>query len=115
MDAEWKTEILRKLEDLSELQGLRKNVQRIAVALEKSAGIEDQDSNNEQFLWLESEKEEIKIQGSTEKGKQREQRLDEAEKKKEVGEQEEENGMENMKEGSSCFSLVAYFVKTGAR
>jgi len=41
MDIEWKVEVLRKLEDLSELQGLRKDVWRIAVALEKLAGIED--------------------------------------------------------------------------
>jgi len=49
MDIEWKAEILRKLEDLSELQGLRKEVQRIVVALEKLASIEGQDSKEEQF------------------------------------------------------------------
>jgi len=49
MDIEWKAEILRKLEDLSELQGLRKEVQRIVVALEKLASIEGQDSKKEQF------------------------------------------------------------------
>jgi len=37
------------LEDLSELWGLRKDVQRIAVALEKLAGIESQDSEKEWF------------------------------------------------------------------
>jgi len=41
MDIEWKVEVSRKLEDLSELQGLRKDVWRIAVALKKLAGIED--------------------------------------------------------------------------
>jgi len=51
---------------------LRKDVQRIAVALEKLAGIEGQDSNEEQFLWLEFEGEEIKVQWSKEKGKQKE-------------------------------------------
>jgi len=40
---------LRKLEDLSELQGLRKEVWKIAVALEKLAGIKGQDSKEEQF------------------------------------------------------------------
>ena len=35
-----KTEVSRKLKELSELQGLRKDIQRIAVALEKLAGIE---------------------------------------------------------------------------
>jgi len=34
-DTEWKVEVLKKLEELSELRGLRKNVWRIAVALEK--------------------------------------------------------------------------------
>ena len=45
IDAEWKVEISRKLEDLSELSRLRKDIQRIAVALEKLAGIESQDSD----------------------------------------------------------------------
>jgi len=40
---------LRKLEDLSELQGLRKEVWKIVVALEKLAGIKGQDSKEEQF------------------------------------------------------------------
>ena len=39
MDAEWKAEVSRKLEELSELQGLRKDIWRIAVVLEKLAGI----------------------------------------------------------------------------
>jgi len=39
--------VSRKLEDLGELRGLRKDVQRIAVALEKLAGIESQDSDEE--------------------------------------------------------------------
>ena len=112
MDIEWKAEVSRKLKDLSELQSLRKDVQRIVVALEKLAGIEGQDSNEEQFLWLEFEGEEIKVQQSKKKGKQREQELDRVEKK-EVGGQKEENGMEGMKEGSSNFSLVVYSVGTG--
>jgi len=40
-DAEWKVEVSRKLEDLSELWGLREDIQRIAVALEKLVDIED--------------------------------------------------------------------------
>jgi len=40
LSAEWKVEISRKLEDLSELSGLRKDIRRIAVALEKLASIE---------------------------------------------------------------------------
>jgi len=46
------------------------------VALEKLAGIEDQDFEKEQFSWPESEREEMEVQGSKEKGKQREQELD---------------------------------------
>jgi len=61
---------------LSELQRLRKDIQRIVVALEKLAGIEDQDFEKEQFSWPESEGEEMEVQGSKEKGKQREQELD---------------------------------------
>jgi len=49
-DIEWKAEVLRKLEDLGELRSLRKDVQRIAVALEKLASIEGQDSNEELLL-----------------------------------------------------------------
>ena len=47
MNMEWKAEILRKLNGLSELSGMRKDIQRIAVALEKLAGIEGEDSNKE--------------------------------------------------------------------
>jgi len=53
-NVEWKVEVSRKLESWSELWGLRKDVQRIVVALEKLAGIKGQDSNEEQFSWPES-------------------------------------------------------------
>jgi len=46
-DTEWKVEVSRKLEKLSELRGLRKDVHRITVALEKLAGIKGQDSDEE--------------------------------------------------------------------
>jgi len=85
------------------------------VALEKLAGIEGQDSDNEQFSWPESKGEETEVQGITEKGKQREQRSDGVEEKREVEGQEEENTMEDVEERSSSFSLVAYSIKTGAR
>jgi len=49
------------------------------VALEKLAGIEGQDSDKEQISWPKSKKEETEVQGSTEKGKQREQRSNRAE------------------------------------
>jgi len=36
---EWKTNVSRKLDELSELWGLKKDVQRIVVVLEKLVGI----------------------------------------------------------------------------
>ena len=48
-DMEWKAEILRKLDGLSELSGLRKDIRRIAVALEKLAGMEGGDSDEERI------------------------------------------------------------------
>ena len=111
-DTEWKAEILRKLDGLSELSGLRKDIWRIAVALEKLAGMEGEDSNEERISWLESEGELTEVQGSGEKGKQKEERLVGAEEEEEVGGQEEENGMEGVEEGSN-FSPVAYSVETG--
>ena len=46
-NAEWKVEISSKLDGLSELSGIRKDIQRIAVALVKLAGMEGKDSNEE--------------------------------------------------------------------
>jgi len=69
MNMEWKAEVLRKLKDLSELQGLRKDVWRIVMALKKLAGIEGQNSDNKQYSWPESEGKEIEVQESTQKGK----------------------------------------------
>jgi len=60
---EWKAEVLRKLNGLGELRDLRKDMQRIAVALEKLAGIEVQDSDEELLSWLESEGEVTEVQG----------------------------------------------------
>jgi len=116
MDTEWKMEILRKLEGLSKLSRLRKDVQRITVALEKLAGIEGQDSDKKLLLWLESKGEMTEVQESKEKGKQREERLDgENEgKEAEIRGQEEDNGMEGVEEGSSRFSLAVYSVGTRA-
>ena len=51
------------------MHNLRKDVQRIAVALEKLAGIKGQDSDEEQFSWPESEREKTEVQGSKEKRK----------------------------------------------
>jgi len=110
MDVEWKAEISRKLEDLSELHGLRKDVWRIAVALKKLADKEGQDSNEELLSWLESEGEETEVQGSKEKGKQKEDTIDGAEEEEGVQEQEEEHRMEGVEEGSGSFSPVIYSV-----
>jgi len=53
----------------------------------------------------------MEVQGSKEKRKQWEQELDRVEEK-EVGGQQEKNGIEGVEEGSSNFSLVAYSVGT---
>ena len=53
------------------------------------------------------------VQGSKDKGKQKEERIDGAEEEEEVGGQEEENGMEGVEEDDN-FSLVTYSVGTGA-
>jgi len=87
-------------------------MQRIAVALEKLAGIEGQDSNEKLLSWPEFKGEEMEIQGSKEKGKQKEERIDGVEEEAQVGGQEEENGIEGMEEESSSFSPVVYSVGT---
>jgi len=114
-DAEWKAEVSQKLEELSELQGLRKDVRRIAVALERLAGIESQDSDEGQISWPESDGEETEVQESTEKGKQREQRSGGAEDEGEVEGQEEKDAMEGVEEGSGGRSPVVYSVRTVAK
>ena len=68
MDVEWKAEVLRKLDSLDKLQGLRKDVRRVVVALEKLAGIKSQDSDEELLSWPESEGEVTEVQGGKEKG-----------------------------------------------
>ena len=113
-DTEWKVEISRKLEDLSELSRLRKDIQRIAVALEKLAGIGGQNSDEELLSWLEEEKEKMEIQGSKNKEKQKEERINRAEEEEEVGGQKEENRMEGVEKRSNNSSPVAYSVSTGA-
>jgi len=110
---EWKIDISGKLEDLSELRGLRKDIWRIMVALEKLAGIEGQDSDEELLSWPASEREDIEVQGSKEKRKQRQEKIDRVEKE-EVRGQEEENRIESIEEESSSFSPVTFSVSTGA-
>jgi len=112
-DMEWKAEISRKLDGLSELSGLRKDIWRIAVALEKLASMEDKDSDKERISWLESKGELTEVQGSREKGKQKEERVDGAEEEEETRRQEEENGMEGVEESGGNCSPVVYSVGTG--
>jgi len=69
MNAEWKADVARKLDSLSKLQGLRKDVRRIALALEKLAGIGGQDSEEELISWPESKGKETEVQENREKGK----------------------------------------------
>jgi len=114
MDAEWKAEVLRKLDGLGELQGLREDVRRIAVALERLAGIKGQDSDKELLSRLESKGEITEVQGDKEKGKQREERLGGEDEEKGMGRQEEDNEMEGVEEGDGSFSPVTYSVGTGA-
>ena len=81
------------------------------MALEKLAGMEGEDSDEERISWLESKGELTEVQGSKDKGKQKEERIDRAEEKEEVGGQEEENGMEGVEEGGNSLP-VAYSVGT---
>ena len=53
------------------------------------------------------------IQGSKDKGKQKEERIDGAEEEEETGGQEEENRIESVEKGGSSFSPVTYLVGTG--
>jgi len=85
------------------------------VALERLAGIESQDSDEEQISWPESDGEETEVQESTEKGKQREQRSSGAEDEGQVEGQEEEDAIEGVEEGSGGHSPVAYSVGTVAK
>ena len=61
MDVEEKAEILRKLDGLSKLSGIRKDIWRIAVALEKLAGIEGKNSDKERISWPESKRELMEV------------------------------------------------------
>jgi len=92
---------------------MRKDIQRIAVALEKLAGIEGEDSNEERISWPESKGELIQIQGSKEKGKQKEERVNRVEEEEEARGQKEKNEMEGVEEGGGNFSPVVYSVGTG--
>ena len=76
------------------------------MALEKLAGMEGEDSDEERISWPESEGELTEVQGSREKGKQKKERVDGAEEEEETRRQEEENGIEGMEEGGGDSSPV---------
>ena len=110
-DAEWKEQVLEKLEKVDELVV---QVWRVADALERMAGMRPKTPEDDLISWPESEGEETEVQESTEKGKQREQRSDGAEDEGEVEGQEEEDAMKGVEEGSGGLSPVAYSVGTVA-
>ena len=110
-DAEWKEQVLEKLGKVDELVV---QVWRVANVLEKLAGIESHDSDEELISWLESEGEETEVQEHREKGKQREEKIDRTEEDENgMVIQEEDNEMEGVEEGGVSFSPVAFSVSTG--
>jgi len=110
-DAEWKEQVLEKLGKVDELVI---QVRRVADALERMAGVRSTTPEDDIISWPESGREETETVERMDKGKQREQSADGAEDEGEVEEQEEEDAMEGVEEGS-CSSPVAYSVGTGAR
>jgi len=110
-DAEWKEQVLEKLGTVDELVV---QVRRVADALERMAGVRSRTLEDDLISWPESGGEETETVERIDKGKQRAQSPDRAEDEGEVEEQEEENAMEGVEEGSSGLSPVAYSVGTGA-
>jgi len=110
-DAEWKEQVLEKLEKVDELVV---QVRRVADALERMAGVRLKTLEDNIISWPESGGEETETVEKIDKGKQREQSADGVEDEREVEEQEEEDAMEGVEEGSRS-SPVAYSVRTGAR
>jgi len=108
---EWKEQVLEKLGKVDELVV---QVQRVADALERMAGVRSKTPEDDLISWPESRGEETETVERMDKGKQREQSSDRAENKGEVEEQEEEDAIEGVEE-SSRSSLVVYSVGTGAR
>ena len=92
-------------------------VKRVVDALERIAEIRSKTLEDDLISQLASGGEETetveRIDKGKEKGKQKEERIDESEEKEEVRGQEEENTMEGMEERSSSFSLVTFSVGTG--
>jgi len=110
-DAEWKEQVLEKLGKVDELVV---QVWRVADALERMAEMRSKTPEDDLIFWPESGGEETETVERIDKGKQRAQSPDGAEDEGEVEEQEEENAMEGVEEGSSGLSPVTYSVGTGA-
>jgi len=110
-DAEWKEQVLEKLGKVDELVV---QVQRVADALERMAGVRSKTPEDNIISWPESGGEETETVERVDKGKQRAQISDGAEDEREVEEQEEEDAMEGVEKGSRS-SPVAYSVGTVAQ
>jgi len=110
-DAEWKEQVLEKLGKVDELVI---QVQRVADALERMAGMRSKTLEDNLISWPESGGEETETVERINKGKQRAQSSDGAENEGEVEEQEDEDAMEGVEERSSL-SPVAYSVGTVAK
>jgi len=81
--------------------------------LEKLAGIESCDSDEELISWPESEGEETEVQEHREKGKRKEEKIDRIEKNENgMVIQEEDNEIEGVEEGGGSFSPIAFSVGT---
>ena len=81
--------------------------------LERMAGMRSKTLEDDLISWPGSGGEETETVERMDKRKQREQSPDGVEDEGEVEEQEEENAMEGVEEGSSGLSPVAYSVGTG--
>jgi len=102
------------LEKLGKVDKLVVQVRRVADALERMAEMRSKTPEDDIISWPESRGEEMETVERMDKGKQREQSLDRAEDEGEVEEQEEEDAMEGVEEGSRS-SPVAYSVGTVAQ
>ena len=102
------------MEKLGKVDKLVVQVRRVADVLERMAEMRSKTPEDDIISWPESRGEETETVERMDKGKQREQSLDRAEDEGEVEEQEEEDAMEGVEEGSRS-SPVAYSVGTVAQ
>ena len=100
------------LEKLGKVDELVVQVRRIVDVLERIAGMRSKIPEDDIISWPESGEEETE---RVDKGKQREQSLDEMVEEGQVEGQENENAIEGVEEGSSGCSPVTYSVGTGTK